>query len=721
MAESLLPQPDTAVHMKVFQGGGSLSGGAVGGGGTESLLPQPSQAAPMYEFKGGGSGDPVHPFRGITLEELNKDENKQLKGRAVILEVISPENAKESQIAPENEIPIIPVIREKDGKTLVYKEGLLLETKAIKDIFFYGVKGGELTQDTLLDLFATSGNSKRLLIFRGDILKPSANQVFVEKKDAELASVQVYERRGEELRNESAETPKKPDVIDLTSDPVKAETIRLSSGYRVRYVTDAIKNDIINLKFTPMEQELFDTVIHFNHEFIKKYITSSDQSKEAFFKFWQTYINKDGTSKLVLMTNKEGREIQDYLQSVLEAYRKELQEKTLYFLRKQDSDITFDEYVKEREEDTAFFSAPKGESQAEAAAETPKAASGTPQTPPAAASGRQQPAAGTPQTPAAAAGRQQPAAGTPQPPAAAPAGRQQPAAGKAEEESKEGDQENIKYNSYTEELFSQMEINEDWTSIRPILSILEKLLPSYELVVEAETLIKNGDSIFNLSDKKYSSKIGINNFYTLLYNEPHKISRNKNKIDLVDLLQLLIRVRYSEVKEDYKGFFVEKMKEYGKDDPEKQQIEKYITGKQEQQEQQEQPQGRRRPGFNPPPKKKTQQPPAATEPTIQSMRSEINQKRKLSEPEKKIYKEEIIKGSAYSLDDLGITDDILRSKDLDELLDFYTTAKQQMRNGRAPDKIKTSGGRRKRITPRKSRSKSVSGNQSRKSRKVRSE
>jgi hypothetical protein len=114
------------------------------------------------------------------------------------------------------------------------------------------------------------------------------------------------------------------------------ETIRLSVGLVVRVVDDSLKEDIQNLKFTGDEQILFDKYLRFNHPFIKKFIVS-DAVKEDFFEFWKVYVNYDGTNKYTLMTRKEGRTIQRFMEKVLDAYREYLMTTVVQFLLKQDN------------------------------------------------------------------------------------------------------------------------------------------------------------------------------------------------------------------------------------------------------------------------------------------------------------------------------------------------------------------------------------------------
>jgi len=114
------------------------------------------------------------------------------------------------------------------------------------------------------------------------------------------------------------------------------DTIRLSVGLVVRVVDDSLKEDIQNLKFTGDEQILFDKYLRFNHPFIKKFIVS-DAVKEDFFEFWKLYVNYDGTNKYTLMTRKEGRTIQRFMEKVLDAYREYLMTTVVQFLLKQDN------------------------------------------------------------------------------------------------------------------------------------------------------------------------------------------------------------------------------------------------------------------------------------------------------------------------------------------------------------------------------------------------
>lgn len=114
------------------------------------------------------------------------------------------------------------------------------------------------------------------------------------------------------------------------------ETIRLSVGLVVRVVDDSLKEDIQALKFTGDEQILFDKYMRFNHPFIKKFILS-DAVKEDFFEFWKVYVNYDGTNKYTLMTRKEGRTIQRFMEKVLDVYREYLMTTVVQFLLKQDN------------------------------------------------------------------------------------------------------------------------------------------------------------------------------------------------------------------------------------------------------------------------------------------------------------------------------------------------------------------------------------------------
>jgi hypothetical protein len=133
--------------------------------------------------------------------------------------------------------------------------------------------------------------------------------------------------------------PPAPKLSPVTKEKPapKESTIKLAVGLRVRNPEEA-KDKIRELSFTPGEQVLFRR-LGFDKPFIRKYITMpegskqvSDASKDAFFKFWKTYVLMDGTSQFSLMTKGESQKVQQYMRDILDAYRKYLSESALQLL-----------------------------------------------------------------------------------------------------------------------------------------------------------------------------------------------------------------------------------------------------------------------------------------------------------------------------------------------------------------------------------------------------
>jgi hypothetical protein len=128
-----------------------------------------------------------------------------------------------------------------------------------------------------------------------------------------------------------------PEEQTEVKEELTESTIKLTVGFRVRN-PETVKDKIRELSFTPGEELLFKR-LGFDKPFIRKYITlpdgtkeESDASKDAFFKFWKTYVVMDGTSQFSLMTKKESQEVQQYMRDILDAYRKYLSESALQLL-----------------------------------------------------------------------------------------------------------------------------------------------------------------------------------------------------------------------------------------------------------------------------------------------------------------------------------------------------------------------------------------------------
>jgi hypothetical protein len=132
-------------------------------------------------------------------------------------------------------------------------------------------------------------------------------------------------------------TDKEPGAETESEPEAEEPTIKLAVGFRVRN-PEAAKDKIKELSFTHGEELLFKR-LGFDKPFIRKYITLPDASKEksnaskdAFFKFWKTYVLMDGTSQFSLMTKGESQKVQQYMRDILDAYRKYLSESALQLL-----------------------------------------------------------------------------------------------------------------------------------------------------------------------------------------------------------------------------------------------------------------------------------------------------------------------------------------------------------------------------------------------------
>ena len=149
---------------------------------------------------------------------------------------------------------------------------------------------------------------------------------FVDGDVSTLGYIFLYKHTDKEAEPEA-------EVVEEPQEP----TIKLAVGFRVRN-PEAAKDKIRELSFTHGEELLFKR-LGFDKPFIRKYITlpdatkeESDASKDAFFKFWKTYVLMDGTSQFSLMTKGESQKVQQYMRDILDAYRKYLSESALQLL-----------------------------------------------------------------------------------------------------------------------------------------------------------------------------------------------------------------------------------------------------------------------------------------------------------------------------------------------------------------------------------------------------
>ena len=127
--------------------------------------------------------------------------------------------------------------------------------------------------------------------------------------------------------------------------------VKLGKGFRVRVPDDSIKEEIMNLNFTPEEERLFEDYLKFNNAFIKSHILSSPQTKQDFYDFWKLFVEKDGTDGYTLMTKAEGKELQKYMEDIVYAHRDYLIKSALRLLRKQDNPQHFQDITYPQEEE----------------------------------------------------------------------------------------------------------------------------------------------------------------------------------------------------------------------------------------------------------------------------------------------------------------------------------------------------------------------------------
>jgi hypothetical protein len=127
---------------------------------------------------------------------------------------------------------------------------------------------------------------------------------------------------------------------------IKAPTlVKLEKGFRVRLPDDSIKQEIMDLDFTPEEERLFEDFLKFDKPFVRRYIGNTEQSKEDFYEFWKLFVEKDGTDGYTFMTKSEGKKLQNYMESIVDAHRDYLTQSALRLLRKQDNPQHFEDVL----------------------------------------------------------------------------------------------------------------------------------------------------------------------------------------------------------------------------------------------------------------------------------------------------------------------------------------------------------------------------------------
>jgi hypothetical protein len=162
------------------------------------------------------------------------------------------------------------------------------------------------------------------------------------------------------------------------AEPKAPRLVKLEKGFRVRFPDESIKQEIMDLDFTPEEQRLFEDFLKFDRPFVKRYIGNTKQSKEDFYEFWKLFVEKDGTDGFTLMTKSEGKKLQNYMETIIYAHRDYLIQSALRLLRKQDNPEHFEDVLNPEKEDGFIFAevkprvlpeaelAPEAEAEAEA-------------------------------------------------------------------------------------------------------------------------------------------------------------------------------------------------------------------------------------------------------------------------------------------------------------------------------------------------------------------
>ncbi len=322
-----LQQPDTPAPMKVFQGGGTADGIQA----PESLLPLPSQKVDMIEYKGGGFVEQkkdvnVSPFRGVSTTNIPDS----LKKNTLILEL----GNELKPIRTDGTFQVLPVIFSKRQGTeqseLKYLEEQTIHNIPIQNLYFFSPTGGELSHTNSQTLF-TSNNGQFILFFT-DKLK-SKTSVFVPvKEENENNNSNISDIQSNlSINNKSSIVTQMPNIQENDMSLPITATRTLASGHIVRFVDDSVKGDIQALKFTHDEKEIFNQLFKVGRPFIKEFL-QRPENKEEWFNFWRLFINLDGTSNMTIMTRREGREISNFLQRVLDAYRKYLFENAIGYL-----------------------------------------------------------------------------------------------------------------------------------------------------------------------------------------------------------------------------------------------------------------------------------------------------------------------------------------------------------------------------------------------------
>ncbi len=347
---SLLPQPTTPVEMKVFQGGGSIINNNTnpplaqgqGGGGSTTLYPEPLQPAPLTEYKGGGifssklqeqpltksqeQNNDDDDFNNINFENVNQNDSFRGIELKYIQELVNFIKIRfvtsENELKPyDNNILTIFVSEDK----FIIPKDIIISEKKINELFFYGVKGGELDWKDVPRGPYTLFFSTNLIPSKEYFTESNS---FVQPDSINQSSTKA--RTNTITLETTGTTPTGTTTIKVSGvQPKPIEEIKgsktLSNHLLVRRVTEDIKDNIMKREnLTNGETKLLEELFPFDNRFVKEYL---DKNQEAFYTFWKTYVNNDMTDKFSLMTKEESIGIKNFYLDMYDEYRKYLQEK----------------------------------------------------------------------------------------------------------------------------------------------------------------------------------------------------------------------------------------------------------------------------------------------------------------------------------------------------------------------------------------------------------
>jgi hypothetical protein len=203
--------------------------------------------------------------------------------------------------------------------------------------------------DTILD---SPDQAKPILPIQGGGARPRLDEQGDPIKGANGKTVMT----NNSVESVETENRRLPYNAEQRDSPIKpAKLVKLEKGFRVRLPEESIKQEIIDLDFTPEEERLFKDYLKFDKAFVERYISNSDQSKQDFYDFWKLFVEKDGTDGYTLMTKSEGKKLQNYMEDIVYAHRDYLIQSALRLLRKQDNPEHFEDIMKPESKEGFIF------------------------------------------------------------------------------------------------------------------------------------------------------------------------------------------------------------------------------------------------------------------------------------------------------------------------------------------------------------------------------